>query len=394
MRSKILILLIVVFITIPVSVNAAEPKAAFIRSDGLWLKKGTKETRLVSESGLTQPKWSFDGTYISYYDFEGKLWAYSLSTHDKKEVFHSSVSLAQWSPREKTIAFKDSSILNIRKLEPYSPFSNAALGTGSYSWTPDGQGFIVSSDANLTPAGWTNVAIFHVPMDASGNTGKVKKLAELPGESDDFFAIGTSPFLFSVNKNLMAFIACPTASYSADRNFLSLLTTEGKKFRVVGEVLADINWMKWSTDGNFIAFIEGEGRLTTENKKLTIFSTTDNKKKSYTPAGYADGDFTWTSKTSIVVSRKKESGWNIAQEKRPKPQLVSVDLMTGGSRNITSQSSQYSDTHPVSLKDNQLFWERHQQSGIHVWQADSNGSSQKIWIENVTPEQWSIYQTN
>jgi dipeptidyl aminopeptidase/acylaminoacyl peptidase len=393
MRKKIYITLLVLSILFPVSVKAAEPKAAFIRADGLWLKEGTAERRLVSESGLSKPKWSFDGKYISYNDFEGMLWAYSLRTHVKKKVFHSPVSMAQWAPAESTIAFKDSSILNIRQLEPFTPFSNVALGTGSYSWTPDGKGFIVSSNASLTPAGWTNVSIFYVPKDAEGNPVKVKQLAELPAESDDFFAIGTTPFLFSSNKNLMAFIACPTASFSADRNFLSLMTKEGEEFQVIGDMLAHLKWVKWSPTGSLLAFIEGEGRLPTDNKKLTIYSKADNKKRSYTPAGYADGDFTWNTMTSIIVSRQKESGWNIPKEKRPKPHLVSVNLMTGASRNITAPNPQYGDTLPMSLADGTLYWERNK-SGSDVWQSDRNVKNSRIWIKNVKSEQWSIFQPN
>ena len=57
---------------------------------------------------------------------------------------------------------------------------------------------------------------------------------------------------------------------SADANKLCIITKEGKAFQVVGDMLNVPNWFKWSNEEQVLAFINGEGRFATENKKFTL----------------------------------------------------------------------------------------------------------------------------
>ncbi|MFC7372936.1 TolB family protein [Fictibacillus iocasae] len=363
---------------------AVEHKAAFIRHDGLWMKIGANEYQLVREKGLHQPSWSYDGSMISYRDSGEKLWVYNTLTKNAQHVYHSSVTLPKWSPTENTIAFQANHTLNIRNMDKKTtPFQYVSGGADQYAWIPDGTGFVVSSDADLTPIGWTQVKLYNVPKKPQT---KARLLHTLPPESDTFFAIGTTSFFFSKSERWLAFIACPTASYSADTNFLSVFSLNEDKLKVAGKMLAKPDWMKWHPAANKLAFIEGEGRLSSENKKLAIYQTDNNEKRKLTPLGLADGDFTWNSDTTIVVSRAKESGWNEEPNNR---YLVQVNVMTNTQTELTSSDSSFSAHSPVTLSDGTLAYERSSSNSHDIILNESNGPY--VWITNITASQWAIF---
>ena len=65
-------------------------------------------------------------------------------------------------------------------------FENVSAGVGDYAWYPDGEKFLVSSEAYLLPTGWTGAQLYEVQKDAHMNPHKMKHLYALPNEHDDF----------------------------------------------------------------------------------------------------------------------------------------------------------------------------------------------------------------
>lgn len=157
------------------NVGFAEPKqsiqAAFVRGGDLWVKKDNKEQQVTQNQKVTEPKWSSDGKFIAYSlafgEQQHEIWVYSLEMRKHNRVYPGGDNY-QWSPYKNDLAFKIDGVLNTARVsrDKVDPFKNVTLGVGNYSWLPDGNGFLVSSPAQLRPSGWTNVELYMVPADA------------------------------------------------------------------------------------------------------------------------------------------------------------------------------------------------------------------------------------
>ncbi|MFC0238751.1 hypothetical protein [Fictibacillus phosphorivorans] len=369
--------------------EASDRRAAFIRSDGLWLKEGELERKLVEGSDIAYPKFSSNGTYISYVARKGKeLRVYNRVTRLKRRVFDGDVSLARWSPTESKLAWKSGDVLNVIDLtRPASSFQNVILGTGNYSWAPDGRGFVVSSSANLEPDGWSPVRLFYVPVNANGDLNKVQNITTLPKMSETFFAIGTTEFKWGMDDQWFAFIACPTASMSADSNTLMVVSLDGSRTRNIGNMLDQPNWFYWSPNTKQLGFIKGIGRLTSENKRLTVWNPKNGNEINLGYTGYADGDFTWLNDKNIIVSRQIEWGYGIPQEKRAKPFLVSVKIKDGSAKRLTNPASGEADVYPKTIPEEGLTWIRTNGQSAKVMVKERLDAPETLWINNLqTPK--------
>ncbi|KZE67131.1 hypothetical protein AWM68_04540 [Fictibacillus phosphorivorans] len=386
--------LILVMINHPQLIEAADDKAAFVREDGLWLKEGELERRIVEGSSVSHPRFSSNGTYISYVSGNhNELWVYNRVTRLKRKVFDGEVSLTNWSPVDSKLAWKSSSVLNVIDLsKPATSFQNVILGAGNYSWAPNGKGFVVSSSANLEPDGWSPVRLFYVPVNANGDLKKVENITTLPKMSQTFFAIGTTEFKWGSDDQWFAFIACPTASMSADSNTLMVVSLDGSRTKMIGNMLDQPNWFHWSPNKKKLAFIKGIGRLISENKRLTVWDAKSNKETNFGFPGYADGDFTWRSDKEMIVSRQIEWGWDVPEEKRSKPFLASVNVSNGSSTKLTKPGIGEADVYPKTLLNGNFVWIR---TGMNPTEAKvmikrNEAEKEKVWIEKLrTPDNCS-----
>ncbi|RZT24257.1 hypothetical protein EV282_3361 [Fictibacillus sp. BK138] len=385
----LLVCMLIIVMNVPSHSEAAEGKAAFIRQDGLWLKDGDVERRLVEGTKLSHPKFSSDAMYISYMAGGGEtkeLWVYNRVTRLKRKVFTGELMMPRWSPAGQLLAWKSGSVLNVIDVsKPASTFQNVILGVGNYSWTPDSKGFVVSSSANLQPDGWTPVQIFTVPADAKGDLKKVKKITTLPKMSESFFAIGTTKFKWGMKNSVFAFISCPTASLSADSNTLMIVSKNESTTKMIANMLNNSNWFHWSPKTERLAYINGIGRLVSENKRLTIWDSRSGKEVDLGFQGYADGDFTWRSDREIVVSRQIEWGWEVPVEKRSKPFLVLVDTTTRSAKRLTQPGMEAADDFPKTLPDKGIVWvrsfENSNQSKV-IKKMDFE-SKETVWIDKL-----------
>jgi hypothetical protein len=386
-RIFIVVFLIVSLLSSQNTVDAAEEKAVFVRKDGLWLKSDGNERKLVEGSKISHPSFSYDGRLISYLSGDQKeLWVYNTVTRLKRRVFVEGASLPKWSPVDPFLAWKSDGVLDvIDVMDPSSSFKNVILGVGNYSWTPDGKGFIVSSEANLEPDGWSPIKLFEVPRDANGDMKKAKLLTTLPEESAEFFAVGTTGFKWSAGENEFAFIACPTASLSADSNYLMAVSKDGKRTRQVAEMLSNQNWFHWSPKSEELGFIKGIGRLASENKVLTVWDSETGKEKDYGAASFADGDFTWRDNSRIIVSRQKEWGWDVPVEQRSKPFLVGVDINNETTKKLIEPPRGSGDVYPKSLIGGGVAWVRTSEEKSDLMIKKSDQSKEEVWIKDVKP---------
>jgi len=371
---------------------AANPKetlkAAFVRGGDLWIKIGDQEKRLTNSEDARLPKWSADGEWIAYAagEEERELKIASVTTGGSRTVSTEADAGYLWSPDRNELAFTvDRTLYAVRPERPESP-TEIAQGVGDFSWLPDGKGFIASLAAELLPEGWTPVKIVEIPWKGHGSPGKARTLRTLPKASDDFFAVGTSKFKFSASGKWIAFLATPTASLSADANYLCILSADGSVFHSVDQMVRNEDWFKWADRGDTLAYVSGVGREAYRNKRLkTIRIPAKGKQAVYTPPGYSDQGLTWEGVRRIVVSRAaepaKEDG---GIDNRPLPKLAEIELPGGRARTIANPPSGYGDFSPQFWPlEARLVWIRSDRSRADAMKSGRGGKQPSVWIKSI-----------
>ncbi|PDZ09686.1 translocation protein TolB [Bacillus pseudomycoides] len=373
-------------------------QVAFIRNHNLWIKIDGNEKQITKGEYITKPKWSHDGKWIAYAKGEEQNQLELYRVADEKKVVPSQTEATnyQWSPAENIIAFEFTSTLNTFDAEKKNAtFENVSSGVGDYAWYPDGKKFLVSSEAQLLPTGWTGAQLYEVQKDAGMNPNKMKHLYTLPSMQEDFLAYIASDFKWSPNQKWIAFLAVPTASWSADSNTLCLLKADGSYFEKVDQMLLNSQWIQWAPSKNILAYIEGSGRFALENKHLKVKELPALQQEKFTPKGYVDWDFTWQDNELITLSRAKEMEWSNEEEKRSLPSLYQVNIQSNRQRQITTPSKKYGDYNPLYIKsENQLTWMRSDRKKADMWLANGDGSKAKKWIENIDVPQWYYEKWN
>ncbi|KJB86948.1 hypothetical protein AZ66_15975 [Paenibacillus sp. E194] len=363
--------------------------AAFIRNNDLWITSGTQETQITTGEYIRNPKWSHDGMWVAFTKGkeENEVWVYHMTTKSLRRVGKG--QNIQWSPKHSIVAFQTDYTLRMANVDtPSTPIvTTIEDNIGNYAWNPSGNGLLVSTLSKLLPTGkWEDILLYRIGLDTETGTPSKELLYRISNQSDDFFAVLTSTFKWSPDRKWIAFIAVPTASLSADSNTLCLLSSDGTTFLKVGTMLHDEEWFNWAPSANRLAYIAGEGREATSNKKLTLLSSlTPLKQQIYTPAGKIDTGFTWRNDRTIVVSRADEALWSSDAEKRPLPRLVKVDFDSGQQAVLSDPSMGFGDYAPVYVEDGRkLAWIRSNRSAADVMLSRPDGENVHAWIPNLT----------
>ncbi|MCA1065660.1 translocation protein TolB [Rossellomorea sp. AcN35-11] len=394
MFVRVLVIFIFICFQYAEVVSASSLQAAFIRDHQLWIKMGDEETQITTDRHVYSPKWSYDGRFIGYID-RGKDGEKSdLFIYDtvKKESYQPYGRVEtddfKWSPVKNQLAYRDRGLLNITKTVNGRPegFENVTVGVSAFEWYPNGEEFIVSSQASIRPTGWGPIPLFRVPVDANLNPDKVKPLYTIQTKEQDLFAIDADYFKWSPDGKWVSFLAIPTASWSNDSNTLCVLSSEGNDFQVVGKMLWYKDWIKWAPRANQLAYISGEGRFFVENKKTTIADIPiSRQQKEYTPAGYVDLDLEWYSPDTVIVARAKENKeWNEGPVPTMFTALYTINIKTAEQTRITFPKENELDEAPEVIGP-ALTWFRHK-GNVHsgdVWIRDGLNGESEVWIKQV-----------
>ncbi|WP_186670764.1 TolB domain-containing protein [Sporosarcina sp. BP05] len=415
--KKIVQLLMVLCLMAPslihAQTNTSDVKIAFIRDGYLWLKVDDKEEKLTKEKATYNysPQWSFDGKMILYQkevagniiDTKGtsnELWIYDVATKKHRRIFRDG-SNPKWSPTENIVAFSAVGVLNIADLEH---FYNIALGVDDYAWQPDGKGFIASSSAIPRPDGWTHPILYTISIEGYQNrnslTKSAKKFFIIPKElgKDDvkILSIGAGSFTYSPNKQWIAFVVSPTASWSMDSDMLCVISVDGKNFEVIDELNQESK-PKWAYTKNLLGYIAGGGRIVFgfKNKDLKVTELPADQTVTLTPKNYAEMGFSWVDNASLIVSRVPETEWSDEANKRPKPVLYLLSLTDPKQIQITKPPKGQGDFTPIFLPSiNKITWTR--QSDLvtlkgDLWVADPNGDHAKVWVHDIGLESYDFF---
>ena len=394
MKIRVLLFLMI-FLCFQVGIASAESPltAAFIRDHQLWIKQGEKEVQLTKGAYVRSPKWSYDGRFIAYTDGDesgekSELFIYDI---EKKESFqhypHVNTFSFKWSPVRNQLAYLDGGVLNITKVRNGRPsgFNNVSLGVTKFDWFPNGKELIVSTEAALLPTGWGPIRLYKVEADANLSKDKIHSFHTIKNEND-FFAIYIDYFKWSSDGNWVSMLAIPNASSAMDSNALCVLSSKGKQFQKIGNMLRDKNWIKWAPASNQLAYISGEGRFFVKDKKTAIADMPAIKnEKVYTPEGFVDLDLEWLSPNEVIVARAKENlEWNEGPVPSMYTALYVIDIGSSIQKQITFPKKGQLDRNPLLVGD-QLTWMRRSSEYRpgEVWVKDGVNGAEYVWLKNV-----------
>ncbi|MEI5909283.1 hypothetical protein WAK64_19720 [Bacillus spongiae] len=386
----------------PLAVSEDVVKAAFIREGNLWILLNGQEKQVTESAGLlSKPQWSKDGKWLAYQvavpakyqedKTQSEVWVYNIDSNEKKKVFYNGYS-PKWAPDKNHLAFGNG-ILNISDL---NQFYNIATGVSDYTWIPDGTGFLLSSSGTLRPDGWSSASLFtkHVNHHYKDIVlfGGVEPFFTLPREigttvKNKLIAVYTEQLTYSPSGKWISFIVSPTASWSMDSNMLCVINSDGKKFEVLDEVILQVGKPKWAPSTDTIAFIAGGGRIVFGFKDKDLKTREMPVSGTFTPANYADLDFSWITNKLLVVSRIKEQEWSNDFSKHPLPMLYSVDIAKNRQLKITNPPKGYGDYSPQFIQSTKkLVWLRGSSlidSKRDLWKANVDGTEATKWLQNV-----------
>ncbi|WP_251554477.1 hypothetical protein [Neobacillus muris] len=357
-------------------------KAAFIRNNDLWIKKGNAETQITKGDYIRYPKWSYDGKWIAYQrgkeagNGNGELWVYHLKQHKHFQIHSNAGVNFQWAPSKNMLGFLANHTLNLVTVQLPKPLrvQQLAANAGSFSWLPKGNGLLISKKANNELH--SDILLLKIFLYRKPNT---QHFYTIPVSKNEYYA-GTSPFKWSPDHKWISFVLTPTASLSADSNTLCLLSENGRGFKRVDEMLNDQNWFQWAPSQSVIGFIKGSGREAASNKQLTVLEAAAHFNTSLTPKGFADRDFSWTNQHTIFVSRSKESKWAKLAD-RPLPRLFKIKLDTKEQKALTTPAKNEGDFAP-NYYNKHLFWVRTDRRTAHIYLTHLDKIQEKQWIKN------------
>lgn len=380
--------------------ETTKARAAFIRDGNLWTIISDKEKQITQSGHVSNPQWSYDGKWILYQKeapsqfehnkIQNEIWVYQVDSGEKKRVFYDGYR-PKWAPNKNLIAFQDNGVLNVSDFER---FYNIALGVFSFSWLPDGKGFILSSQADLKPDGWTSPVLYKKELPESltevNMFGNINEFFTIPKDlridNKSIMSINVNSFQISPSEKWISFIVSPTASLSMDSNMLCAISSDGENFEILDEVIYGVGEPKWAPSKDILAYIAGGGRI------VFGFRGKDLKYKEFpvtnlTPTNYAELNFTWVDNKSVVTSRVEAKDWSNEFSEHPLPSLYKVNINSNKQIKITDATNGLGDYDPQYVRSlGKLIWYRGTSitdRNRNVWMADNDGENSKLWLKNV-----------
>jgi hypothetical protein len=362
-------------------------KAAFIRTNDLWIKVGNRENQVTNKEYIRYPKWSPDGTWIAYLKVtkteetavpnDGELWLFNCKINKHFKIKSGVNKNFQWASRDNKVSFLIRKDLYSLNLEPGIPFLAAKVADNieNFSWLPDDSGFLTSSKKSKQLH--SDILLSKITLKTHKQV--IKPISTIPVRDNEFF-ISTSQFKWSYDQKWISFLLIPTASLSADANTLCLLSQDGQVIRRAGEMLNDEKWFKWAPSERSLGYVKGVGREANLNKQTEIILVPSMSKMVFTPEGYVDRDISWKNNQIIYIARAKEDP-HADFSKRPLPCIYKVNLSAGQQTQVTFPSEKEADFVPQSI-GNKLLWIRTNKLTASIFVLEDK--TERKWIKNIT----------
>lgn len=311
------------------AVGTMPGRLAYVHDGDLWLRGGTENVQVTTNGGVSQPRWSADGSHLFFlrgYPGDGKeLW---LLTAETKKIVRlgQADTLAsgqpRWSPGGTHIAFIP---WNDDWRQPDEGVATVSLSGEVQRVLPPGSG---ATDLAYHPDGWLAVALRARPLDVNNPFARTIEqqrqatIVKVPGVGaapEVLARLGTSPqpgaamfiesgggLRFDPTGNYLTFFAYPnSASLAADGVDLMVVPASGGAPENLVTMLAYDDFLAWSPDGQRLAVIQGSGRDVRVGKELVVLAAGSfAPEAALTPAGQIDLTPAWApDSTTVATSR-------------------------------------------------------------------------------------------
>ncbi len=366
-----------------VSKAVVPAQIAFIQRGTLWIIDGTKKNsqpvRVNQDGVVVSFSWSSDGQWLAYemqaspvpYGRDSYLWVADSSGKNTFQVDFSPISITpEWAPSENIIVYstrKDhNQVYGEGKLARISQAGEAEV-TPLYpveeevidmAWHPDGKQIAISKPRTKERP----LIIDLLTMD--GKRKNALTNGKPVGEDEGIFIWGATGLKWSPNgKYLTYFLEPNSGSLAADGVAIELLDVETRTTMVLGGGLHYKEWLAWSPDSKFLAYIQGGPREAITAKRLYILDTLQSKITNINKEGLIETSPLWSNKAPFelfFLRGQDMKGWNIQL-----PQVLVPDqriwrrTMDGSENLITQGPKNTSDTMPnISPNSNHLLYMR------------------------------------
>jgi hypothetical protein len=369
-------------------------RVAFISNGQLMLLDGYQagappvQVTHANGSSVSYASFSSDGRWLMYLsyptdkkdDYDYSLWVARDDGGGAYQVDDAPVEgTPSWSPAGDTIAYTtlamppDSDVIaNTAASIAYNTvyLKAAMVGTGratiidlhvqdvmDYVWAPDGKSLAVS---------YYNPEAENPPpyIDRIGLDGAHARLLTTPSSGYRPMVSGVPDGLsWSPDGRYLAYFLYPSSgSLAADGAPIRLLDLRhpGKSLDL-GIGLIDKDWFAWSTDSKRLAFIAGDGREATGNKRLSVIDLSDGKIEDWGSAGVVDTQPLWDSlhPGNLLFCRGPVTDWQNGDGVLVPGQRFWLRTADGSCSPITTSSSVTQDCTPILSPDgHDLFFLR------------------------------------
>ncbi|MFP3389696.1 hypothetical protein [Brevibacillus sp. SIMBA_040] len=358
-----------------VNKNVSVPaNIAFTSHQQLYLLDGSKQDvapKQITTKGFAEiVDWSHDGKWLLYLQYKGNdnystpgyLWAVKSDGSGAIQVDESPVmEKPKWSPKANTFAYT----INIGSNE--MPTSQLVLKTISdsgqlalqsktiadiidFTWMPDGEKLLVSTPAEK------DRAMTLVIQSLAGKPLATYPVAKPPKVEEGIYPWAPEGLTVSPDGTRVAFfVRYNSGSLSADGVPIQLfnLTQPNQLPIELGTGLAYPEWLAWSPDSKYLAFIEGAERIATMNKHLNL-ADRGGKVMPASQKEWVDTLPVWTSKEQGALYFARGKGTEYAYD--PKKVMVPgqrIWMWTGNGeqKQVTQGTEQTADYYAIPSKD-------------------------------------------
>ncbi|MEJ8544529.1 hypothetical protein [Brevibacillus borstelensis] len=389
---------------------------AFTSNAQLWLLDGgdpkAKPKQITTSGAVEITGWSPNGKWLFYLHNQAPadassgnyLWAVKADGTGAFQVDQRKVlEQPKWAPDGQNFAYIVQSAQTGHADGTYSPEFVVARLDGDrvqklreqkreiadFAWMPMGQRLLLS-----VPAAKERPITLEL-TDLTGKKLAAYRLGDPPKVEEGIYPYSAEGLTLSPDgKRVSYYVRVTSGSLSADGVSIQLfdLTKPGQKPVAIGEGLAYPEWFSWSKDSSQLAFIDGSGRIASENKHLTLASKEGIVTRAGQP-GQADALPRWSRDGADILyfvrgfeNAKWLGNYDPKQLLIPGQRIWMRD-MQGRAQPVTKGPEGTADTYPNPSPDGkQLIFVRldgAEHGSVYVRTADGQ---EKELIRHVTGE--------
>ncbi|MGQ9677490.1 MAG: zf-HC2 domain-containing protein, partial [Chloroflexota bacterium] len=363
--------------------DASLGRIAFTREGDIWVKELPEgEARRITQDGANDtPLWSPSGEWLAFR--KGKqAWVARASGADAHQVQGDDVGQYSWSPTSDRLAYVTTEGLFVVDADG-SDRRELAKSTGGFAWSPDGQWLAFEKAEQVGQQPPTAQGLWRMRVD--GTEAQPVYLNPDPVESQSRLA-GWSP-----DGQYLLYWSGMLQSSSMAADGLPLMrvpVSGGTPVEIAGAMLVYSDYLDWSPDGRRLAFVDGGGRMSWDNKRIAVADTT-GEQRVLSEQGRADLFPAWSPDGSLIAYTSGPAapgvgGGDPAKQAMAQRHIWVIAPDGSGKRELTDDPA-YRDERPRWSKDGAfILFARIKDEQVQVWTMRADGSERRLVADDLS----------